>query len=1234
MRRILSILTLFLLVSSCQKQDIFDTLNDDNGYPTQVRFMLSDWGQNIATRGIPREGAGFTDHNGTSFAGLDIYNTAKVHVAVYAYDQSENWADIPDNSFYFQTKLTNASGDYTAPDWGFAAGEVQNRFYPAGKKLAFFSWASDLDDIPTSGSTANDNGLSLTSPSDGVPTLTYNVPQDVEKHPDLLVAMVTDKNSGRVTLPMKHALSCISFVATSVKSSATSPRHIKSIVLKGVYGSGILSLDTNLADHTSWTTQGPQTVQFIPGIDPDVDLESSLGSTPDELRYLMNGNGYLMMIPQVVDAAELEVVFTDGTTDDPAITLPLPALTWQPGKKYIYYLDEASEEIVVYYEKYSDASIGLFYGNGDARNSIKNDTELSALTISEAGYGVLTKSTTVGTSSTITLGSAGVAEATTSDAVMIDADYTLYPVSQTSISSGEVFDLSAITSLTPIDVYFDGNGVPCGKIIPHFAKGVYSSEQTSHSIRTPQQMLNISYLTAQALNLTTDCTFEQDLNLDFSTQNANIGGGDLTIAAVVTGVFNGTYNADPQNTQNNAKVISNVNISTTSNNVGLFSENRGTIKYIQLTTSTIKGGNNVGGIAGVNIALIKHPQIKGTESAAPLTITGVTNVGGIVGNNLGGRIEGKTEQGVSIPDVLGNVTITGTGGSAGATSYLDDTNVGGIAGRNERGTLSDVNVRGNYDTNDDMLTITSPNGSNVGGIVGWNYDGVIGGAGSSFTSTRGNVEIIGVNRVGGIVGRNSGSGSGTALQYCYVYDYSDGTRQFSPTITATNAQIGSLQGIAGGIAGYNTGSITHCAVWSNNDGVTVKIESAGEYAGGILGYNAPLPGGFAEEVTFCGVYGKVEIRAENYSGGIVGGHQTGAKGSNCWIGNSDTNLIGVINHAITYLGLPINASIEAVNTNTIKTPWVTGSSYIGGIVGLNSGTIENITMNDNVKVGAADFSLWVQFVGGLVGGNAPYTQANGGGQIINCTVKNEINKIVTIRGSASIGGIAGLSNGLIDNCHIVGGNTAATRLTIYGGNSQIGGIAGQNGGNAYGSNETKITGCTVNGYVTISATNFEPKFVGGIAGQNGATNKITDCQVGNMDGSDIIISAENYAGGIVGVNDSDVQDCHVRYATITATKNTAGGIAGTINNAVTVHDNGNLNNCHVGYNSLSVNGFVTVTGTTSGGLVGSLFSGTGSTGFGTNNNVRSSSVTVGGAAASSGNNVGDPGGNTIGCTNN
>lgn len=71
MRRILSILTLFLLVSSCQKQDIFDTLNDDNGDPTQVRFMLSDWGQNIATRGIPREGAGFTDHNGTFFAGLD-----------------------------------------------------------------------------------------------------------------------------------------------------------------------------------------------------------------------------------------------------------------------------------------------------------------------------------------------------------------------------------------------------------------------------------------------------------------------------------------------------------------------------------------------------------------------------------------------------------------------------------------------------------------------------------------------------------------------------------------------------------------------------------------------------------------------------------------------------------------------------------------------------------------------------------------------------------------------------------------------------------------------------------------------------------------------------------------------------------------------------------------------------------------------------------------------------------
>lgn len=71
-------------------------------------------------------------------------------------------------------------------------------------------------------------------------------------------------------------------------------------------------------------------------------------------------------------------------------------------------------------------------------------------------------------------------------------------------------------------------------------------------------------------------------------------------------------------------------------------------------------------------------------------------------------------------------------------------------------------------------------------------------------------------------------------------------------------------------------------------------------------------------------------------------------------------------------------------------------SFIGGIAGENSGTIENCSFTGNIK--------GENVIGGIAGNNTDY------GQILSCTVSG------IISGENSTGGIAGKSSGFISNC--------------------------------------------------------------------------------------------------------------------------------------------------------------------------------------------------------------------------
>lgn len=1239
---------ILLLISGCA-DDLGEMLNDS---PINKDGSIAFRTDSILTRGTPRDD-------------LSAYDK----VNLIAYSHTGNYAD--GKSFYRQTVL-NKGGSSTNPTWDYSP----HMFWPEGRQLSFLAYSSDVGYATASGQ----DGVFVSGDASAgiVPTIEYIVPQDVKKQPDLLVtALLNHQKVNNVTLSMKHALSCVSFCAVGLPEM-----KVKSITLKNVYQKATLSLDD---ESIRWTLD--LTSKGLTALEPGIDPDKPLDQNPADNNYLMTADGYLMMIPQTLQDALIDIVYWKGTAGtEKTVTEILPTtVVWEPGKKYIYKFGEMSE-IVVYYEKYEDGSYG-FQSKSPNLAPLNEDKK-----IAEAGYGVLSKNGSVSAKPTLKIGSGNPIPAIKTPA--ISGEYSLYTVNQTATASN-TFALPK--TAVPVDVYFDGNSVSCGKIVPHFAKGVYDNTQTTHAIRTPQQMRNISGLTTASDawndNPSFGNSFSQERDLDFSVEA--IGGGEVK-DAVVDQVFIGTY------TPLASKTISNVTIKGSSD-VGLFSRNNGTINDIMLKSSSITGSTQVGGIVGENWfgGTISKPRVIGTASdpANSVTISGVSSVGGIVGANRG-KVIGNTSidvaTGITVAEVSGWVTISGSNNSvggiagynnativtvlvygvfvtgtgqgnlteskvtikggyyvggvigenwgeikgnvttgvgaksmpdvAGVVEITGTTAIGGIVGVNgPDGKLSSVNIRSGRNT----PTTIKGTGNDVGGIVGAN-NGTLGVDNTStFISARGNIHITGFDNVGGIVGSNSGA---TELRNCFVFDFQNtttGLGHYAPQIKSETNNVGGIVGTNGGA------KIIGCSVFSTSDKtLTINAlkmnpnnlyDNPGSNAGGIAGFNSN-----GSNTDACSVVGRVKVTATANSGGFFGGNTAGTTTTRCWIGSSDGN--GLLAYAVKNFGLPITPPAGAT---TYGTPIITGEIYIGGVAGLNSGLIEEITLSDNIEIGRADNPLDVNkgsnFVGGIVGGNS---LGNGSTDAVvrNCIIKNESGKIITIRGSRSLGGIAGLNNGLVIGCNVSGSQAAPLKIIGLG---TIGGIIGQNGGHSLiglkdpndpnnliygtGNDYTAVRSCTVTGYVTIEgnlggwglATE-----VGGIIGLNGPTkdklNNIDNCVVRGT--GSITVSVGGTAGGIVGTNSGNINKSDIQNVIVESEGSYAGGIAGrTSANATTFAPPGSyrcdINDCRV-YSGTTIKGTYS---TNVGALIGYLDSTVDITlGNDATNRVNNSGVSVNG----------------------
>lgn len=1178
-RKLLLALLLFLLVG-CQRTRLPEDKPNPDG---SIAFRLQTENAEIESTNVQTKG---TPHNS-----LEKYDS--VNVVVYSHTSDYyNSIDLQ----FFRTLTLNQDGS----EWKY----TPSMFWPAGKKLSLLAYASD---IPYTGA-----GIEF-SPAQGPPDyIKYRVPFDVTKQPDLLVSTIFNQPKvGNILMTMKHALACVSFCGIAPESDS----YVKSITLRNVYGEGTLDLD-DPAMKWQLNPDSKNLHFYEPGIDPNLELGED--PLPDN-DYLMTEDGYLMMLPQELKDAVIDVLYWNGKddTENKVITYILPIddpypSTWEPGKRYIYKFGTQSDKdiTVVYYERYAANEYGLYYNDdGKPKTTIKNDRA-----ILEAGYGVLSKKDVGLNAAAIRLNSPASTPVTSGTVVKLADDLFLFPVNQTG-AAGSTFVLP--TTTTPVDVYFSGSDKPCGSILPNFARGVYTAKVPipKHDIRTPQQMRNITAITTSVKRLTN--TYTQELDLDFS--KAGIGGGHLT-TAVVNNTFNDKFEGNNMRIENVEMVAS--------ENGALFRYNSGEIKEVVLLNSSIQASAQTAGIVAINqpTGVINLSRVIGELSGKPFTITGTTGyTGAIAGFNYGEIIGDQTiETATEIPiaEVSGWVSITGssagTGGVTGQNegtittclvngvyvkgstvqpaqiTIVGDQYVGGITGVNK------ARIDGNFSAENGaepdvagMVSITS-SGSWVGGIAGINQGAdavlnevnvrlgrgdasaamIITGAESvggivganeqggtlkadrnSFISVRGNIRIKGTNMVGGIVGNNQ-SGN---ISNCFVYNFFSQTsplKHYAPKIS------GELN--VGGIVGYAgiSATITNCAAFSTvsaaNASANEDITNAVLEIKSTTNAAGGIVGRSFSELTLTDSYvlGNVNIHADqNHAGGIVGDNNLGTKIAKVHIGNSGAEVMNVYQNLFYAVKLPVKD--ERMKTGQGVMTNTSGTPTITGkdYIGGICGLNSGEIDGIEMNDNVMIGTATSNYVGGITGGNIVDAVVR------NCKTYNPLSGgVVRVEGYMQVGGIIGLNNGIVERCQVgLAGMGKSNSITIKGAGT-LGGIAGSTGGSGAsdmtGNERTRLTDCNVYGKVRVEGQGWH---VGGIIGLNQPTSKVINCNV-------------------IGYRSSYTNDNTYNYDVTVIGGDYVGGIAGT--NAGEIYGT-------TGYSMVTHTAIRTGDGYT-GGLVGSL----------------------------------------------
>lgn len=314
-----------------------------------------------------------------------------------------------------------------------------------------------------------------------------------------------------------------------------------------------------------------------------------------------------------------------------------------------------------------------------------------------------------------------------------------------------------------------------------------------------------------------------DIKDDKSYKNTSSLYNGVSIKAALTrgdlipkiNTFKGTING-------NGYEISNINIESNNDNIGLFSSlTDAKIENIKLS-GQVSGKNNVGLLCGnaTNVN-IKNVSVDAKISFNSLVTS--DSVGGLIGtgsniniSNVVAKID-FTVNGSNIGGIVGKLTNNSKVSNIKQDGFINGIeNVGGIIGISENTIIDNSTSNGKIFGDD-----------NIGGIIGNSKNDKI-----DYSNTL--ASVSGINNIGGIVGNSSNIKV---------------TKNYSVTEISGTTNIG-------GIIGYATGSTN---ITKSNS--SAKINGT-ENAGGIAGSLS------ASTISDC--YSISEINADKQVGGIVG----------------------------------------------------------------------------------------------------------------------------------------------------------------------------------------------------------------------------------------------------------------------------------------------------------------------------------------------------------------------------
>ena len=606
---------------------------------------------------------------------------------------------------------------------------------------------------------------------------------------------------------------------------------------------------------------------------------------------------------------------------------------------------------------------------------------------------------------------------------------------------------------------------------------------------------------------------------------------------------------------------------------GLFGVTDGAvINNVTIVGGNISGGSSVGAVVGY----AKDTTISNVINSA--SVTGDAEVGGIVGTATGSTITTAVNTGT----VHSNGESDGQGGTV--------SNVGGLIGYMYNGTLN-----GNsYNLGD-----ASGDGYNVGGLVGSASNSTIG-DGTNLVYNR--MDVTGAYNVGGIVGNMEGStvqnaeNSGTVSATGdttgeYTFHTDNTANGYSNGVSKTvNVNVANVGGIAGK-ADDTVNNVSKIENVTNTGNVSSSKQENNNY------YDAGNVGGIVGSALDTNITNATnrenEVRGAHNVGGVAGyfGNSNDAKDA------PDYTITNGIND-----GGDIMATGARFNNNFVKEiirpasdrqteEFIIGN--IGGVVGYmdgdnvyvtgsaNRGTVHTSEPNDPENV--QDYEKAAN-VGGIVGkidrsDTLELSDLNGEkGKITNAAVSNSYNT-GDVLGYTGVGGVVGMMyNGEVAGSYNLG-YIRTTRQSSVGINSidslNMGGIVGDTTENS----DAKALLYDVYNKGQIGDEKFEyfGRHVGGIVGRlSGSVVKAYN--------TGAIYNGYNVVGGIAGwVFEGSINNAFNTGNITVYNKNShssqVGGIVGAaqgghnivINN---VYNLGTLRSFDIGYGDNSLGGIL------------------------------------------------------------